>query len=148
MVATAEPIKISDSEWEVLRVIWTSGKTTAQQIINVLSASKDWKPATVKTLLGRLVKKEAVWTEQDGKKFIYHPQVTEEETVRSATEDLFSHICARKIGHTIGELIQQAELTQADVDFIQKQLNQKQPVASIECNCIPGQCECTTHHGK
>lgn len=145
MVTVSEPLKISDSEWEILRVIWTQEQATAQQISDVLSSSKGWKPATVKTLLGRLVKKEAVWTEQAGKKFIYHPKVTETDTVRSATENLFSHICAKQIGHTIGELIQQAELTQEDIDLIREQLDQKQPAASIACNCIPGQCECSRH---
>ena len=66
------PVKISDSEWEIMRVIWTLGQTTAQEITQILADSMDWKPATIKTLLGRLVKKEVIWTEQEGKKFIYH----------------------------------------------------------------------------
>lgn len=67
MTMTVTPIKISDSEWEVMRVIWTQGSTTAQEIIAILGQTMDWKPATIKTLLGRLVKKEAVRTEQSGK---------------------------------------------------------------------------------
>lgn len=67
-------VKISDSEWEVMRVIWTLGQTTAQEITSILGDSMDWKPATVKTLLGRLVKKEVIWTEQEGKNsFITQP---------------------------------------------------------------------------
>lgn len=135
-------IKISDSEWEVMRVIWTLGQANAQQIIQILADSMDWKVATVKTLLGRLVKKEALWTEQEGKKFIYHPAVSEMETVRSATENLFSHICAKRVGATITDLVEEATLTQEDIQQIMKQLNKKEPVETIECNCIPGQCEC------
>lgn len=51
------PVKISDSEWEIMRVIWTLGQTTAQEITQILADSMDWKPATIKTLLGRLVKR-------------------------------------------------------------------------------------------
>ena len=101
-------IKISDSEWEVMRVIWTLGQANAQQITQILADSMDWKVATVKTLLGRLVKKEALWTEQEVKKFIYHPAVSEMETVRSATENLFSHICAKRVGATIADLVEEA----------------------------------------
>lgn len=139
------PVKISDSEWEIMRVIWTLGQTTAQEITQILADSMDWKPATIKTLLGRLVKKEVIWTEQEGKKFIYHPAVSEMETVRSATENLFSHICAKMIGETIADLVEEATLTQEDINEILKQLEQKQPVETIECNCIPGQCECKQH---
>ncbi|MHC5374633.1 CopY/TcrY family copper transport repressor [Enterococcus sp. LJL120] len=140
-----QQIKISDSEWEVMRVIWTLGQASAQEIIGVLGDSKDWKPATIKTLLGRLVKKEVVWTEQVGKKFIYHPAVSESATVRSATENLFSHICAKRIGQTLSELVDQAELTQADIDQLKELLEQKVAKETIACNCIPGQCECSHH---
>ena len=142
MVKTKMPVKISDSEWEVMRVIWTLNQTTAQEITQILADSMDWKAATVKTLLGRLVKKEVVWTQQEGKKFIYHPAVSEMETVLSATENLFSHICAKKVGETIADLVEEATLTQADIDKIMEQLQQKEPVATIACNCIPGQCTC------
>ncbi|MBO0430568.1 CopY/TcrY family copper transport repressor [Enterococcus sp. DIV0660C] len=142
MVKTKMPVKISDSEWEVMRVIWTLNQTTAQEITQILADSMDWKAATVKTLLGRLVKKEVVWTQQEGKKFIYHPAVSEMDTVRSATENLFSHICAKKVGETIADLVEEATLTQADIDKIMEQLQQKKPVATIACNCIPGQCTC------
>ena len=38
-------IKISDSEWEVMRVIWTLGQANAQQITQILADSMDWKVA-------------------------------------------------------------------------------------------------------
>ncbi|MGM0171770.1 MULTISPECIES: CopY/TcrY family copper transport repressor [Enterococcus] len=142
MEEVKKPIKISDSEWEIMRVIWTLGDTTAQEITQILSESMGWKAATVKTLLGRLVKKEAIWTEQEGKKFIYHPAVSETDTVQSAAENLFSHICAKKIGETIADLVSEATLTQADIDQIMAELKKKEPVTTIQCNCIPGQCHC------
>lgn len=145
MTMTVSPIKISDSEWEVMRVIWTQEATTAQEIIAILGQTMDWKPATIKTLLGRLVKKEAVRTEQSGKKYIYYPAISESTTVKSATENLFSHICAKRIGETINELIEEAQLTPEDVVMLQEQLAAKETVATIECNCIPGQCECNHH---
>ena len=139
------PIKISDSEWEVMRVICTLESTTAQEIVEILGQTMDWKAATIKTLLGRLVKKEAVRTEQSGKKYIYYPAISEGETVKSATESLFSHICAKRIGETIAELVAEAALTDADVALINEQLMNKNTVPTIECNCIPGQCECNHH---
>lgn len=139
------PIKISDAEWEIMRVVWTLNQANAQEITQILANSMGWKPATVKTLLGRLVKKEALWTEQVGKKFIYHPAVSERKTVKSATENLFSHICAKKIGATIVDLIEEAALTQEDIQYILEQLEKKEPATAIECNCIPGQCDCKEH---
>ena len=137
-----EPVKISDSEWEVMRVIWNNDQIDAATINELLSESKGWKIATIKTLLGRLVKKDVLHTEREGKKFLYSAKVSEAETVHSATENLFSHICARKAGQTIADLIAEVELTANDIQAIQEELAQKQPVKEIACNCIPGQCEC------
>lgn len=137
--------KISEAEWQVMRVVWAKEKATSQEIVSVLSDTMDWKPATIKTLIGRLVKKEMISTEEQGNKYIYRALVTEETTIRSATSDLFSRICARKIGTTIGDLIAEAKLTVSDIEQIQKELNQKKPVPEIKCNCIPGQCECAEH---
>lgn len=138
-------MKISDSEWEVMRVLWTLGYADAQEITGILGASMNWKLATVKTLLGRLVKKNAITTEPVGKKFRYFPAVSEEETIQSATENLFSHVCAKKMGATIADLIQDAELTAADIALIQQTLTDKVASPHIACNCIPGQCECKEH---
>lgn len=143
--ATLSQIKISDSEWEVMRVLWTLGSADAQEITGLLGERMGWKLATVKTLLGRLVKKSAVTTETAGKKFRYFPAVSEEETIQSATENLFSHVCAKKMGATIADLVAESTLTQADLELIQEALAHKTPVAKIACNCIPGQCECSEH---
>lgn len=140
-------VKISDAEWEVMRVVWTLGETTSPEIILILQEKMGWKPPTIKTLIGRLVKKDILSTENFGKKYIYRPLVTEEETVKSATESLFAHICAKKIGATIADLIDEADLTHDDISMIMEELVAKKETAveSIACNCVPGQCECAEH---
>ena len=135
-------IRISDSEWEVMRVIWTLGSATAQEILNALGNTMDWKTAKVKTLLRRLVDKQALETRKNGKKFIYTPLISEEHTIDVVTEDLFSKICAKKVGTTIADIVQQYELTQEDIDLIQQQLTEKSPATIIQCNCLPDQCNC------
>lgn len=138
--------KISEAEWQVMRVLWAKKAATSQEIISILSESMNWKPATIKTLIGRLVKKELISTEQQGNKYIYRALASERLTIRSATADLFSRICARKIGTTIADLIAEAELTAADIKTIQEELTKKMSVPEIKCNCIPGQCDCTEHN--
>ncbi len=63
--------KITDSEWEVMRVVWTLNEATSNDIIDVLEKKKDWKPATTKTFIGRLVKKGILETKKQGKRYIY-----------------------------------------------------------------------------
>jgi len=52
--------KISDSEWEIVRVLWQRGKSTATEVCETLAGSFDWSPKTVRTFLARLVQKGVV----------------------------------------------------------------------------------------
>lgn len=49
-----QPVDITASEWEVMRVVWAKEQTTSATIIKVLSQEMNWKDSTIKTLIGRL----------------------------------------------------------------------------------------------
>jgi CopY/TcrY family copper transport repressor len=143
-----EKFEITDSEWEVMRVVWARTKATSKEIINVLQDKKDWKPATTKTFIGRLVKKGALNTETVGNKFIYTAAVTEEESLKSLKAGLFNHICNTAVGKTIADLIKEATLSHDDIAMIEEILKSKKKdaVDVIVCNCVPGQCHCKENH--
>ena len=86
---------ITDAEWEVMRVVWAYGRVTSKEIISILKEKMDWKQATIKTLLGRLVEKGVLNTEQEGRKFIYTTNIEEKEAVGNYTGDIFNRICRK-----------------------------------------------------
>jgi BlaI family penicillinase repressor len=63
--------KISDAEWEVMKVLWFRSAATAETVIEALSKTNNWKPATIRTLINRLVKKGALSHNREGRAFIY-----------------------------------------------------------------------------
>lgn len=139
---------ITEAEWEVMRVVWANVQVTSKEVISILEAKMNWKQATTKTLLGRLVEKGALSTEQEGKKFIYSAAIPEEETVRHYTSDLFSRICNKNVGHVIGDMIKERTLSFDDIQYLEELLEKKKETAVLEihCQCMPGQCECNAHH--
>lgn len=48
---------ISESEWEIMTVLWKEAPLTANEIISNLQERTDWKPKTIRSLLDRLVKR-------------------------------------------------------------------------------------------
>lgn len=136
--------KISDAEWEVMRVIWTNQPVTSRFISNVLMEKMSWKAATIKTLIGRLVDKGVVSTEQEGNKYLYSAIQTEEESIQSMTSAVLNHICSTKVGHVLANLVEDSQLSQADLDKLATIIQEKRQTApsSVACNCIPGQCHC------
>lgn len=146
-MAANEQNKISPSEWEIMRVVWTEKETTSHAIGMVLNEKMNWKAATTKTLIGRLVKKGWLNTKLDGKKYIYSPAVSEEESIHEAAMDLMHNICDTKIGQTLIGIIEESPLSLADIDALEELLNKKRKTAPAEvrCSCIPGQCSCHHH---
>lgn len=136
--------KITDSEWEVMRVVWANDKVTSKEIIEVLQQKKDWGTATIKTFIGRLVKKGMLETERQGNKFIYSAKIGESEFIRSTIDDTFNNICDKEVGSTIVGLIEKSILSVDDIKNLEKVLEMKKEdaVEEVPCNCSPGQCHC------
>ena len=139
---------ITDAEWEVMRVVWANDRVTSKKIISVLKEKMDWTQSTIKTILGRLVEKGVLDTEQEGRKFIYTANIEEKEAVRDCVEDIFKRICNKKVGNVIGSIIEDHVLSFDDIDRLEKILEMKKSFAveEVDCNCPEGQCDCHLHH--
>lgn len=138
---TDSTMEISPAEWQVMRIAWTLQKVTSSQVIKILQRKVDWKPATVKTLLRRLVQKKALKTTKQGRGFIYEPLVKEQATMDAAADDLFSSICEMHVGKTLAHIISEHSLSKSDIATLQSILDKKAINAPdmVDCDCVPGE---------
>ena len=84
--------QVSESEWEVLSILWKNAPLTAAQ---VFAARPDptWKLNTVRTFLARLEKKEAIRAEErpeTAKQF--WPLVSREACVRQESDSFLARV--------------------------------------------------------
>ena len=84
--------RISETEWEVMKVVWAKSPIPAQEIIEVLTRQDEWHPKTVKTLLNRLVKKRALGFRKEGRAYLYRPLVKEGDCVAAASESFLGRV--------------------------------------------------------
>ena len=122
----AKAPRISEAEWDVMRVVWQKNPIMAGEVVERLADGKDWSPRTVKTLLGRLVRKGALAFSVQGKSYLYRPAVTREECVRaegrSFIERLFDGAAAPMLAH----FVKHAELTRKEIAELRKLLSEKE----------------------
>src|SRR5438067_7414270 len=83
---------ISDAEWDVIKVIWDGGPQTAGKIVASLEGQKHWRPRTVKTLLARLVKKGAVKSLIQQKRYVYRAAITRQLAARQEARSFLSRV--------------------------------------------------------
>lgn len=136
--------KITDAEWEIMRVVWAQKETTSKEVTNILNSKTEWKTTTVKTLLSRLVDKKMLGTKPLGNKFIYFPIVEERQSIDALSEDILTKICSRKVGTFVETILSESLLSFEDIEKIEKLLQEKRKTAveKVPCNCTPGQCQC------
>ena len=145
MARVADRNTISDAEWEVMRVVWANKSCYSKVIIDVLEKKMGWKPATSKTLIGRLVKKGYLSADSDGKRYVYSTDTTEPESLRAEIDTLLDQICKRNVPNLISYLVDECALTEEHRDDLIAQLREKEVTDKIPCTCTPGQCTCHLH---
>ena len=135
---------ITDAEWEIMRVVWANNEVTSKFVAKVLCEKMNWKQATIKALLNRLLKKNILKKREIGNKYIYSTDFTEKEVANSYILGTFDKICKTKVGEMIGKVIENSELSFDDLDLILKAVEKKRKTAVKEvlCDCVEGQCNC------
>ncbi|MBD5429458.1 CopY/TcrY family copper transport repressor [Lactobacillus sp.] len=129
---------ISDSEWEVMRIIWTLKKAYTSQIITELQKKNDWSDSTIKTLVRRLIQKGLLKTEKDGRRFIYLPTVSQIEMMKKATNELLNKLCDMHKGEVILELLKKSPISKGDLIEMNDVIVEKEKSAPemVPCNCL------------
>ncbi len=112
--------KITDSELEVMKLLWCAKDALPVTAIREqLQESKGWEPATIKTLISRLVSKGAVRQERRNV-YYYSPAITEKEYSSWATKDLVTRIFNGKASDLIASLVDSNGLSQEDLDELRE----------------------------
>ncbi len=114
--------RISETEWEIMKVCWEQAPVTAQEIIGALSASDEWHPKTVKTLLNRLVKKRALGFKKSGRAYLYNPLVAEKDCVAAASESFLDRVFGGSLQPMLAHFVGAKKLSAAEISELKRLL--------------------------
>lgn len=121
--------KISESEWEIMKVIWRGHPVTAEQIVLQLPRTIEWSDQTVRTFINRLLKKKVIGYEKSGRSYLYYPLVSEKECVRSESQSFLKRVFGGAAHHMVTNFIEDAQLSEREIEDLQKLLTEKQAQA-------------------
>ena len=112
--------KITGSELEVMKLLWRAEDALpVTEIRETLKKTKGWEPATIKTLISRLVSKGAVRQEKR-KVYFYSPIITEKEYSAWATKDLITRLYNGSARDLVAALVHSDGLTQDELDELRQ----------------------------
>ncbi len=118
--------RISDAEWEVMNVVWEEHPITAADVFEALADRTRWSARTVKTLLGRLVRKGALGFEVAGRHYLYAPKVSRDRCVRAESRSFVDRVFGGDGSPMLVHMVREADLTLDDIEELRRVLTEKE----------------------
>lgn len=119
---------ITESEWLVMSQLWNQSPLTAAEIVKLVNIEKELAATTVKTLLRRLISKQAVrYTidKDNAKLYYYYPIVTEEECVLEKSKHFLSAYFRNNLEKMVTTFVDGSDLTTNEIDSLKELLDKK-----------------------
>lgn len=89
--------QVSESEFEVMKIVWKYTPISTNEITEKLTQTITWSPKTIQTLIKRLVSKSALTYEKQGRVFVYTPLVEENKYIGQESNSFLKRYYDRDI---------------------------------------------------
>ena len=107
---------ISDAESVVMDVLWRSrAPMSAEDVVAALASSSDWREATIKTLLNRLLGKRAISATRDGKRYLYSARLKREDYVHTESKGLIDRLFGGRVAPLVAHFSEAGKLIKKDL---------------------------------
>lgn len=110
-----QQLSISESEWRVMKIIWSSPPQTLPEILDKLKGS-DWSKTTIQTYLARLVKKGALSTKRQGKGYLYYPAVSESDCQLAESRSFLSRVYDGSLSKMVMGFVKNGNLSNEELN--------------------------------
>lgn len=116
--------KISNSQWEVMKIIWRHSKITSSKIIQELKNKKDWKPSTIKSLINRLLNKNIIGFNKLGNEYLYFPLISKDDCIQLESKSFIDKVFNGSIKSMLLTFVKSEEMSKKDIEELKNILTQ------------------------
>lgn len=109
-------IKLSESEWKVMSLLWDEAPRTIMQITNFFKESTGWTKHTVMTFLRRMEEKGAVHFEEGERAKLYYPDIEKTDAVIQETEEFLDKVFGGRMGLMLNTMVEKKALSKEEIE--------------------------------
>lgn len=118
-------LSISESEWQVMKVIWRNSPQTLPEILDRLRET-EWSKTTIQTYLARLVKKGALTTKRQGKGYLYYSAVSESDCQLAESHNFLSRVYNGSLTKMVMGFVNSGNLSQEELNELKNLIAQQE----------------------
>jgi predicted transcriptional regulator len=107
-------MRISDAESRIMDALWRRGPLVVEDIIAETAPAQGWSDATVKTLIGRLLKKRAIQSVREGR-VRYRPLVGRDDYLAAESQGFLDRVFGGELAPFVSHFTQHRKLKPEDV---------------------------------
>lgn len=116
---------VSETELEVLKVLWDRGAGTVREINELLAErGRRWAYTTVLTLLARLEAKGYAASDKSGVAHVFRPRVTRDKLLAARLDTLAAELCEGTATPLVHALVQGRRFTAAEIERFRQLLDE------------------------
>lgn len=108
--------KISDAEWQVMKVLWDKSPITSSEIVEILKPITKWRPTTIYTLINRLVNKKAVEIQKGSSPNICYPLISQEELQSEESKSFLDKVFNGSLNLMLKNFIENERLSDKEIE--------------------------------
>jgi len=120
--------KLSETEMEVMQIIWASDHpVTSSELLDIFARKKGkvWKGQTIATFLARLVEKGVLTSIKQGRANLYKPRMSQEEYRRQEAKSLLETLYEGSVKNFLAALYDGKELTKDELTDLKRWFAEK-----------------------
>jgi len=118
--------RISESEWLVMKELWRKHPQTSGEIVEALSGKTRWGVATIKTLINRLVTKQALGYDKVGREHHYHPLVMEADCAMEESRSFLKRVFDGSLSPMLASFLEREQLSAEDLSELKRILEDQE----------------------
>lgn len=117
-------IKPTESELEILQVMWTKGECTVRDVHDELSKNKDAGYTTTLKLMQIMHEKGLVSRDTSSKTHLYKAAITRQQAQKTALDKFIATVYSGSASDLVMQALGQHKTSKEEIDTIKKYLDQ------------------------
>lgn len=116
--------KLSDAEFEIMQVLWRHDEPmTSNQLLEEIGDNRNWKLASLMTVLARMAEKGAVYCDRSTRTNYYTALVSEDQYKITEGTSILEKLFNRSAKEFITSLYQGKQMSQKDIQELREYLD-------------------------
>ena len=117
-------VKITEAEWSIMETLWQAASLSAREVYNRMGDDRpDYR--TVRTLITRLVEKNAVNRESVHGMLVFSPIIEKKNALRCETRSFLDRFFGGRLEAGIAHMVEEENISLEDIEALKRLLDKK-----------------------